>query len=159
MGRRSRHGAVEADERTLAPRLVQLQLEHPAEVSEIAVGGENREIASKRGGAEQKVGVGALNAALATAVERARGVLVVARLEQQVRKGLQVLSEELELSPVFDSGEELLPDRAEQDHATFFDQFRKLADGFVVDAFCASKGERPHRRVDDDVQARRRCFL
>ncbi len=65
---------------------MQLELQHACEQFEVTIGGEDREIPPQRDGANQEVGVGPLNAAFATSIERIGSVFEVTRLEVDIGK-------------------------------------------------------------------------
>src|SRR5262245_35661008 len=93
-----------------ATGLVQLELEHLPVLKKVLVGGVDGEPPPKGDRTDQKVGVRALDTALATAVESFGGCLEVHRIELEIGKGSQVVAQQLELSADLDAGQQLLSD-------------------------------------------------
>jgi hypothetical protein len=91
-------------------------------VFEVAIGGEDRQVASDRGGTDQEVGVRALDSALSTPIVGRSGLFVVDRLELEVRERSQVFAQLLELRLGFDAGQKFLPDRPDHDNSAFLDE-------------------------------------
>jgi hypothetical protein len=75
-------------------------------------------------------------------------------LQRDVLEGVEALTERLEPLGASDPGEQLLPDRAEQDHAVFMKQRAQARDDLLLHrverAAGAPQRERPHRGVHDD---------
>lgn len=67
--------------------------------------------------------------------------------------------ERIKLGGFLDAGKDLLANRAEDDGAAFLDEVGKFSGRPIGPRDRASKGQRPNGRVDEDVQALRRCFL
>jgi hypothetical protein len=70
-----------------------------------------------------------------------------------------MVPQRVEMSLALDAREQLLPDGTQNQSATFPDQFRQLEDVWRLGGPTSPQSQRPNRRVDDDVQDRRRWRL
>lgn len=80
---------------------------------EITIRGEDGDIVSRRYGADDKVGIRALNPVAATEIEESSGGFVIAGCYLKIGKCPQMFAEFPELRLVFDSREEFLSYRSD----------------------------------------------
>src|SRR5580658_2735144 len=93
---------------------------------EVAVGRENRHGKTCGDGANQEVGVGALNTSSAASIVEERRCFVVRLVNRQVRKRSQSISHGFKLKSFPDPGQEFLADRPNQERPFLPDQRGKL---------------------------------
>src|SRR5262249_34954319 len=112
---------------------------------------------------DQEVHRGAGDSAGAAAVEVFGRADVIGRADRLVRESRKGVAKAFERPPVGDSRKRLLPDDAEKENSPVADELAPRLDqtllGRTPDRGTPAKGERPDRRIDENVHRRRRAAL
>lgn len=138
---------------------MELDGEESCEVREILIGCQDRELPSDGHGADQEIGVRALDSARSASVEEGGRFLVVVHLQFDIWEGSQILTESLILLLRGNAGQDLLSDGPDDRSATLSNEICKLTSLGFVRGPSAAKGKRPDRGIDDYAHGRRRWRL
>ena len=130
-----------------------------AEVFEVNVGREDREVAPNRDGTDEEVCIGALDPLGSALVETRGGFLIVEMIKRHVWESTKTLAKELELGVRLDPRKKLLSNRAHHHDPTLVYQLSQFIDDHVASFRSPTQRKRPDRRVDQHVHLRRLCFL
>ena len=124
---------------------------------EVGVGGQDLEVLHGGHGADQEIGGGTLEALLAAVVAELGGLDEMWRRQGDVFKSRQRLVELAELRGIGHAGEQLLPDRADEDRPAVGDQVLQNRTEVAVRRF-PPQDLRPDAGIDQDLHRRRACL-
>ena len=93
-------------------------------VHEVDVGRKDRGFSSQSDGAQQEIDARACHARTTTEIVTPRCLFVIVEAQRLVVEGAKVFSQSFKRGIVSHSGEDFLPDRANQQHPPFLDQLR-----------------------------------
>lgn len=138
---------------------MELERKHRGVLLEVAVHREHGELAAQRERTDEEIDAPSLDACRSTAVEAARGVLVVLVVEGEVVEGSEVITKPLELLLRVHAREDLLTNHPHHGYSTLAEQLaerRSWLDG-LIDALIDSTLENLTRNMTelgDEVRLR-----
>jgi hypothetical protein len=112
---------------SLSARAVEVNREDPGEVTKIGVGRQDPKPPPGCRCANEKVRVGALDAARAAAIEEGRRLFVIGGIEGEIGEGPEMIAKREVLPFVRGAGEQLLSDRPQYHHAPLAHELGQLA--------------------------------
>lgn len=142
------------------PQLMEVQRQNGPEQFKILINGEDREIVPGSNGADEEIGIRALNSSAPCQVKKTGSLFEIFGGDWYVGKGCEMFLQLLELPLRPDTRKDFLTYRPHELNPCLTDQFfeffkmRKLGAGSI-----AAQGERPDASVDKNVHGDRRCFL
>lgn len=114
------------------------------ELFKIMINSEDGKVAPGGDGADEEIGVGALNAFASRQIEKKGGLFEVFGGDWYIGEGGKIVLELFKLPLGFDAGENLLPHRADDADACFADQlFELFKVGNLRAGRMAAQGQRP----------------
>ena len=105
---------------------VHTNLEDLRVAGEVAIRGEHGHPPAHGNGANQKIGIGALNASTAAKIEKSRSEFIVFSLQLQIRKSTQSFAQPFALFPSANPGKQFLSDWPDHRHAVVNDESLQL---------------------------------
>ena len=100
----------------------------PAIAAKIGIGCKDWYVKTYCGGANQEVGIGALDSVSTADIEKLRAAFKIVLFQRSIRKSMQMLHQTQELCFLSNSGKNFLPHRTQHYHTLLADQFAKLPD-------------------------------
>ena len=139
--------------------LVQHDGQELCEVPEIPVRCEDDQIAPDSHGANEEVGVRALDALGPAEVEKIRGRHVILRQKRKIGESREVSFQTRELRPIPHPGENFLPDGADDLGYMGGNEPPQFLPLRMLLSIVTPQGQRPDARIDERPQARARWRL